>query len=132
MNSREDDQDLREEGQDENESEIVATRRSAAAKNFNELAQAAVIGKGSDGELEEIEDEDEEEIDEDDWVRMDDGEDEEARLAIEQVRLEFQDEVDIFDTTMVAEYADDIFAYMEELEVRFFLDLHPPSFFLTC
>ncbi len=31
----------------------------------------------------------------------------------------FVDEVDMFDTTMVSEYADEIFAYMEGLEVNF-------------
>ena len=37
---------------------------------------------------------------------------------IEEVRKTFKDEVDMYDTTMVSEYADDILAYMGELEVQ--------------
>ncbi|KAI0671587.1 cyclin-like protein [Trametes maxima] len=38
------------------------------------------------------------------------------RREIEDVKEHFRDEVDEFDTTMVSEYADDIFEYMQELE----------------
>lgn len=67
--------------------------------------------------LEDVSDEEEEdEDDEDDWLRMS----EEAAAAAEQelamVRSAFKDDVDMFDTTMVAEYADEIFAHMERLE----------------
>ncbi|WWC90823.1 uncharacterized protein L201_005760 [Kwoniella dendrophila CBS 6074] len=64
-------------------------------------------------EEEEMEDEGE---DEDDWLRMSE---EDAYLAQEQlelIRSTFKDDVDMFDTTMVAEYADEIFAHMEVLE----------------
>ncbi|CED84043.1 cyclin-dependent protein kinase regulator [Phaffia rhodozyma] len=107
-----------EEALDDNEVDVVADRRSAAAKNFNELAQAAVIKSESDSEANEYTDEEQDVVDEDDWVRADEAKDEQARLEIEQLRQEFSDEVDVFDTTMVAEYADDIFAYMEELELK--------------
>ena len=36
---------------------------------------------------------------------------------VERIRETFQDEIDPLDTTMVSEYADDIFEYMQELEV---------------
>ena len=36
---------------------------------------------------------------------------------VEKVRAQFQDEVDFFDTTMVSEYAEEIFEYMSSLEV---------------
>ena len=37
---------------------------------------------------------------------------------VTDIQRAFQDEVDIFDTTMVSEYSDEIFKYMSELEVR--------------
>ena len=36
---------------------------------------------------------------------------------IEQIRAGFRDEVDMFDTTMVSEYSEEIFEYMSKLEV---------------
>ena len=39
------------------------------------------------------------------------------RSEIEQIKEVFQDEIDDEDTTMVSEYANEIFAYMTELEV---------------
>ena len=36
---------------------------------------------------------------------------------VQQIRNNFEEEVDMFDTTMVSEYADEIFQYMEEMEV---------------
>ncbi|KAF6757261.1 cyclin [Ephemerocybe angulata] len=38
------------------------------------------------------------------------------REEVDAVREHFEDEVDMYDTTMVSEYADEIFQYMEELE----------------
>ena len=40
------------------------------------------------------------------------------RREFENIKEHFHDEVDEFDTTMVSEYAEDIFQYMQELEVR--------------
>jgi len=37
---------------------------------------------------------------------------------VTDIQRTFEDEVDIFDTTMVSEYSDEIFEYMNELEVR--------------
>ena len=39
---------------------------------------------------------------------------------IQAIRSRFEDEVDMYDTTMVSEYAEEIFEYMEEMEVRLF------------
>jgi G2/mitotic-specific cyclin 2 len=36
---------------------------------------------------------------------------------IQEIRRRFEDEVDMYDTTMVSEYAEEIFEYMEEMEV---------------
>jgi len=41
------------------------------------------------------------------------------QMEVDAIREHFEEEVDMFDTTMVSEYADEIFKYMEELEVRF-------------
>lgn len=37
---------------------------------------------------------------------------------VADIQRTYQDDVDIFDTTMVCEYSDEIFKYMSELEVR--------------
>lgn len=44
------------------------------------------------------------------------------RREVEDVKEHFHDDVDEFDTTMVSEYAEDIFEYMQELEVRVVID----------
>lgn len=75
----------------------------------------------------EMEDDDDE-FDDEDWLRLSPGTDLAARQEIQAVKDTFQDDIDLFDTTMVAEYADEIFAHMEELEVRF----HVPHRRLTC
>lgn len=79
-----------------------------------------VIQLAEDELMEDVtseEEEEEEEEDEDDWLRMSDEEVNTCAFELERVQSTFQDEVDMFDTTMVAEYADDIFAHMEELEL---------------
>ncbi|KDE06326.1 hypothetical protein MVLG_03364 [Microbotryum lychnidis-dioicae p1A1 Lamole] len=62
--------------------------------------------------------EDEDEVmDPEDWVRNVDQEDEiESEKVLDLIRREFDEQVDFWDTTMVAEYSDEIFAYMSELE----------------
>lgn len=40
------------------------------------------------------------------------------RREVDEIKETFRDEVDEFDMTMVSEYAEDIFEYMQELEVR--------------
>ncbi len=37
---------------------------------------------------------------------------------VQSIRSRFDDEVDMYDTTMVSEYAEEIFEYMGDLEVR--------------
>jgi hypothetical protein len=77
------------------------------------------IGKieeeGSFGDISEEEEGDEDDED-DDWLRMSQEEAQGCEEQLSMIRSGFKDEVDMFDTTMVAEYADDIFAHMEELE----------------
>lgn len=67
--------------------------------------------------MEEASDEEEEEEDDEDWLRMTQQEAEACEAELQRVHSTFTDEVDLYDTTMVAEYADDIFAHMEQLEV---------------
>lgn len=56
--------------------------------------------------------------DEEDWTQLAEEEQALAVQEIERIKQEFYDDVDMFDTTMVAEYADDIFTFMEELEIQ--------------
>lgn len=71
--------------------------------------------ESSIGDMSDEEDEDEE--DDDNWLRMSEEETARAEQELALVRSTFQDDVDMFDTTMVAEYADDIFSHMGYLEV---------------
>lgn len=70
--------------------------------------------EGSVGELSGEEEEEEE--DDEDWTKMPEEEVRRAEQELTMIKSVFQDEVDMFDTTMVAEYADDIFMHMEALE----------------
>jgi hypothetical protein len=54
----------------------------------------------------------------DDWMILDPDVEEQAKAELDAIRAEFKEELDFADTTMVAEYADEIFDYMGELEVR--------------
>jgi G2/mitotic-specific cyclin 1/2 len=80
------------------------------------------VDSGDDvGEDEEEEEEEEEspemaEYDDEDWTILAPAEAARAVEELESIRQHFDDEVDMFDTTMVAEYADDIFAHMEAME----------------
>lgn len=69
-------------------------------------------------EEEEVE-EDEEEADDDDWMALPLELEAKAEELLKSVRESFEDDVDELDTTMVAEYSEDIFAYMGRLEVSF-------------
>ncbi|WWC63182.1 uncharacterized protein I303_105782 [Kwoniella dejecticola CBS 10117] len=64
----------------------------------------------------ESEEEEMEEEDEEDWLRMSEEDAYAAQEQLDLVRSTFKDDVDLFDTTMVAEYADEIFGHMEVLE----------------
>lgn len=80
--------------------------------------------ESGDEDEEEDDDDDEEEaqtpdcdkIDEENWTVLNTVDAARAAEELESIRMHFDDEVDMFDTTMVAEYADDIFAHMEAME----------------
>ena len=72
------------------------------------------IGGGRSDDMDEDEDD---EFDDEDWLRMSPEEELAARQELMVVKDTFQDDIDMFDTTMVAEYADEIFAHMEEMEL---------------
>lgn len=55
--------------------------------------------------------------DEDNWMRLHPDDELASHHELLAVRQTFQDDIDLLDTTMVAEYADEIFNHMEELEV---------------
>lgn len=56
--------------------------------------------------------------DPDDWVaKVEDMEMEQSEKVLEMVRKEFDEQLDVWDTTMVAEYSEEIFEYMGQLEV---------------
>lgn len=63
-------------------------------------------------DVEEVED------DPDNWMGLSPRAARAAEDLIENVRSQFNEEVDFYDTTMVAEYSEEIFSYMGELEVR--------------
>ncbi|ODN92804.1 cyclin [Cryptococcus wingfieldii CBS 7118] len=65
---------------------------------------------------EDSEEDDMEEEDEEDWLRMPEEDAIRAQEQLDVIQATFKDEVDLFDTTMVAEYADEIFGHMEMLE----------------
>ncbi|PLW08476.1 hypothetical protein PCANC_06701 [Puccinia coronata f. sp. avenae] len=52
----------------------------------------------------------------DNWMMLPGEEESECRQIIEEIRRDFQEELDYWDATMVAEYSEDIFKYMEDLE----------------
>jgi len=85
--------------------------------HVDEISRGVFDEDGGEGFYSE--DEDEEVDDPEDWVKLGVEDQEEVEAVLGEVRDNFQDEVDLWDTTMVAEYAEDIFAYMEELEVSF-------------
>jgi hypothetical protein len=56
--------------------------------------------------------------DPDNWMQLSPREARAAEDYVATIKSQFHEEVDFFDTTMVAEYSDEIFQYMGELEVR--------------
>ena len=90
----------------------VDSRRDAMS-----LLTEKINEEDSAGDLSDEEEEDEEEEDEEDWLRMSEDEAQRVEEQLATIRSTFKDDVDMFDTTMVAEYADDIFKHMEELEL---------------
>ncbi|KAI9620508.1 hypothetical protein H4Q26_013721 [Puccinia striiformis f. sp. tritici PST-130] len=59
----------------------------------------------------------------DNWLMLPAEEELECTQIIAAIRRDFQEELDFWDATMVAEYSEEIFKYMEELEVR----IYPPQ-----
>lgn len=59
-------------------------------------------------------------VDPEDWIATlcEEDEAEESERFLEEVKQEFQEQIDWWDISMVAEYSDEIFEYMAELEVR--------------
>jgi G2/mitotic-specific cyclin 1/2 len=89
-----------------------------AAANVKLEAETMVEVDDEAEELDEEEEEDEEEAEwNENWTVLSPAAEAEAVSILQGVRDTFQDEVDEFDTTMVAEYADDIFAHMEAMEL---------------
>ena len=88
-----------------------------------DVAEQQELGYDSEEDVElheqDVDDVEEEGImvDEDDWLALTEEQQFEAEQTLALVRETFDDEVDMFDTTMVAEYADDIFFYMADCEV---------------
>jgi hypothetical protein len=60
---------------------------------------------------------DADEYDPEDWLYLSPDRQARSEAQVNAIRETFQDEVDEWDTTMVSEYADEIFAYMESMEV---------------
>jgi hypothetical protein len=73
------------------------------------------------------------EIDPDDWLALRETIKRDAEQKILEIRKDYREELDLWDISMVAEYSDEIFEYMEELEVRasffLFLVLSLPLYF---
>lgn len=57
------------------------------------------------------------EMDPDDWLALRATVQREAERQVLEVQKEYREELDVWDISMVAEYSDEIFEYMEELEV---------------
>ncbi|PFH53068.1 hypothetical protein AMATHDRAFT_138498, partial [Amanita thiersii Skay4041] len=56
------------------------------------------------------------------WPQMDTQLLDRCQKEVQAVREHFTDDVNVYDTTMVSEYADDIFQYMSELEEKVMAD----------
>ncbi|KAG8747340.1 hypothetical protein FRC10_001519 [Ceratobasidium sp. 414] len=61
---------------------------------------------------------DADEYDPEDWLYLSPDRLARSEAQVNTIRETFQDEVDEWDTTMVSEYADEIFAYMESVEAQ--------------
>lgn len=60
------------------------------------------------------------EMDPDDWLALRATVQREAEQRVLEVQKEYREELDVWDISMVAEYSEEIFEYMEELEVCFY------------
>lgn len=102
----------------EAEDEMDIDRSAVVAPGNVKLEAETMVEEAEElDDDEEEEEEDEEPEWNDDWTALSPRAEAEAVVQLQVVRDTFQDEVDEFDTTMVAEYADDIFAHMEAMEL---------------
>jgi hypothetical protein len=58
------------------------------------------------------------------WMMLPAEEEMECHQVIEAIKRDFQEELDFWDATMVAEYSEEIFKYMEQLEVSILISPH--------
>lgn len=65
--------------------------------------------------------------DPEDWLALRETVQRDVERTILDVQREYKEELDLWDISMVAEYSDEIFAYMEELEVRRYHPTHWPA-----
>lgn len=56
-------------------------------------------------------------MDPNNWLALDPADEAESQRLLAEIQAEFEDEVDMWDTTMVAEYQEEIFEYMSRLEL---------------
>jgi hypothetical protein len=110
---------MEEEDDEFDDMEVDRTALPSAADVKLDEDQLLDVESGDDvGEDEEDDEElrDLDEVDDDNWTLLSPTEMAHAAQELAEIRAHFQDEIDMFDTTMVAEYADDIFAHMEAME----------------
>jgi len=111
--------------EDEEEYDDMEVDRTTIAHNVDlkvEEDHLLDVESGDEVDDEEEEEEDEEAgemggVDDENWTLLSPADEARAAEELESVRMHFDDEIDLFDTTMVAEYADDIFAHMEAMEL---------------
>jgi G2/mitotic-specific cyclin 1/2 len=85
-----------------------------------DVDQGVVLGEEAyitdDDTVRGMSDDEEFDVEEEDWTLQSADEAALSQAEIYEVRRIFQDDIDEFDTTMVAEYADEIFHHMEVME----------------
>ncbi|CAK5268555.1 unnamed protein product [Mycena citricolor] len=109
------------------EYEPIAAQNAAAADDENEEHAEDMAVVEEEDVQDELEDDDDDDLDEAialapveprQWPDITPERALQYRKEVQAVRDTFQDDVDIYDTTMVSEYAEDIFEYMSDLEEK--------------
>lgn len=96
----------------------IKSKPAAPAQSYlDTLAEQAEASRSEVDDAEEQEEDEEEADDLDDWLRMTPVSNAQAVDALERINATFAEELDMEDSTMVAEYADDILEYMADLEI---------------
>lgn len=118
----EDDEDMEDEMDVEEDDEVVVVECEAEAE------ESLLIGEQEVEAMVGVQDSDEEEVEETAkvagskpprvWPEVSTDRAMKYQREVQAIREVFEDEIDMYDTTMVSEYADEIFDYMCELEVR--------------